>query len=1105
MNKKTLLPLFIVRNKHIKDLFRIMKISIFLVFISVFQLFAANSDAQNAIISLSTNQLTVDKLISEIERQTEYFVIYSINEINTQKEVNVHKKSGKVSDYLNEVFSNSDIKYEFEKNYIVLSKKVILGIKEVAQQKKVIKGKITDTKGEPIIGANVVVKGTTNGVVTDIDGNFILNVEDDAVLSISYIGYNIQEQAIAGKSFITVQLSEDTKKLEEVVVIGYGVVRKSDLTGSVSSVKSEDIKSMPAGTVLTALQGRSAGLQVKQNSGSPGGSISVRIRGTNSIKGSNEPLYVIDGFPSSSSNPTILDNSDIESIEVLKDASAIAIYGSRGANGVVMITTKKGKSGKTKVDFETTFGIQTLRKKLKMMNSKEYASFYNMQRINDGLAPYFSAEEINNYDEGFDWQKFVFKEAPIRTHSLNVSGGNEKTQFAVSGNVFDQEGILQGSGYTRYTLKANINHDLSSKVSMNYGATLSRSILDNKNWGGARFGASLISSALCAPPTLTPYNEDGTYRVLHKAYPFVSEGLTNPLNYIEEIDDVSKSNKVLANISFTYNPIKDLSIKIYGGIENSDDRSDYYKTLNFVNSQGNASVSTNQFTSILSENTVNYAKVFARKHSFSALVGFTYQDFYSTYLSGSGTGFLSDVTKTGNLSSASIPGIPGSGYSKSVLLSYLARVNYSFDNRYLFTASFRADGSSKYSSDNKWGYFPSAAFAWKIKEESFLKDVSWISDLKVRTSYGFTGSQAISAYATLNNLYSGYTVFGDALFTTFAPGTSLPGNLKWETTGQFDVGVDIGFLNNRLSFTADYYIKNTKDLLNSVQLPSSLGYTNTLKNVGEIGNKGLELTMNANVLTGPFTWVLNGNISFNKSKVKKLYGGQDILGGWVDMMIVSDNVNLLREGESMGVFYGYLKDGYDENGAEKYIDLSGDGIINQVDKTIIGDPNPDFIYGLNSSMSYKGFDLNLFFQGSQGNDLVNISAVDNTLDYGYGTNMLKEVWGNNWTPENPKAKYPKVTRNQKMNFSDRLVENGSYIRLRNIEFAYNLPVDKLKLNWLQKVRIYTSAQNLLTFTKYSGWDPEVNSQGGANSIGQGIDHYSYPTAKSITFGINVGF
>lgn len=1054
--------------------------------------------AQTNSITLSVKNATLKQFFDAIEKQTTYSFSYRDIVVEGKGDISLDVSQQPIEQLLKKVLPLKGLQYNITGNAILIT--------QIQKGKKhTVSGIVTNTKDEPIIGVNIVEKGTTNGTTTDLEGNFSIEIANTAYLQISSVGYFTQDFSTYGKTSLNVKMEEDTKVLDEVVVIGYGVIRKTDLTGSVSSIKSDEIKSIPTGTVLSALQGRSAGLQVKQNSGSPGGSISVRIRGTNSIQGSNEPLYVIDGFPSSSTNPTILDNADIESIEVLKDASAIAIYGSRGANGVVMITTKKGKAGKTKVDFETSFGTQTLRKKLEMMDAKEYATFYNTQRVNDGLKPYFSEPEINGFTDSFDWQKFVFKSAPIRTHSLSVSGGSDKTQFSVTANIFDQGGIVQGSSYNRYSIKANLNHIINNKFTISYGATLAKNKVDSKNWGGARFGASLISSALCAPPTLNPYNEDGSYRVLHSAYPFVSEGLANPLNYINEISDVTKSNKVLANLAVTYTPIKDLVIKIYGGIENSDDRSDYYKTLKYVNSQGDATVTTNQFTSILNENTVNYSKVFAKKHSFSALAGFTYQDFISTSLGGSGTGFLSDVTETGNLGSASIPGIPSSSYSKNVLLSYLGRINYSFDNRYLLTVSFRSDGSSKYSEGNKWGYFPSAAVAWKMKEEAFMKDIEWLSDLKVRASYGLTGSQAISAYATMNNLYSGKTVFGDALYTTFAPGTTLPGDLKWETTAQFDAGIDLGLLSNRITFTADYYIKNTSNLLNSVQLPSSLGYLNTIKNVGEIQNKGFEFTIDANVLTGPFSWKLSGNMSFNKSVVKKLYGGQDILGGWVDMMIISDNVNLLREGESMGAFYGYLKDGYDENGLEKYKDLNKDNVINQSDKTIIGDPNPNFIYGLNSFMSYKGFDLVLFFQGSQGNDIVNISAVDNSLDYGYGTNMLKDVVGNNWTPENTSAKYPKITRNQKMNFSDRLVEDGSYLRLRNIELAYNFPVSKWNQQWLQSLRLYASAQNLLTFTSYSGWDPEVNSQGGANSIGQGIDHYSYPTAKSFTFGIKVGF
>lgn len=1085
---------------------RAMKLTCALLFAASFGVFATGN-AQTMRVNIQVENVSTEKVLSEIEKQTDYLFVYNQNEVDLKRKTSVNAVNKTTAEVLSTIFNGTDIIYAIEGENIMLMRKEknLAVVPDAVQQDNKITGTVLDATGMPVIGANIMVKGTTNGTITDMDGKFSLDVAKGETLIVTYVGYANQEISVSNQKSLSITLKEDSEALDELIVVGYGVVKKSDLTGSVSTVKSSELNSIPSGSVMEALQGRSAGLQVKQNSGSPGGSISVRIRGANSIQGSNEPLYVIDGFPSSTTNPSIIDNSDIESIEVLKDASAIAIYGSRGANGVIMITTKKGRPGKTKVDFETTIGFQSIRNKLEMMNAQEYATFYNIQHMNDGLEPYFSEDEIKSMGNGFDWQDFVFQRAPMRTHSLTVSGGSDKTQFSVSANIFDQQGILKGSEYKRYSLRANLNHNISEKVTLNYSTSLSRNILDNKNWGGGRFGASLISSALCSPPTLTPYNDDGSYRELHSAYPFVSEGLTNPLNYINEVSDQTVSNKVLANIAFIYEPIKDLSIKISGGIENSDDRNDYYKTLKFVNSKGEANVNTSQYTSVLSENTINYVKTFNKKHNFSLLAGFTYQDFYAKSLGGSGTGFLSDVTYTGNLASASVPGIPTSSYSKSVLLSYLSRLNYSFDNRYLFTISFRADGSSKYSNGNKWGYFPSGAFAWKIIEEEFMKNNCLISDLKLRTSYGLTGSQAIEAYATLNNLYSGKTVFGDARYTTLAPGTQLPGDLKWETTAQFDLGVDVGLMDNRFLFTADYYIKNTKDLLNTVQLPSSLGYTTTLKNVGRVQNRGFEFSFDANVFNDEFIWKLNGNLAVNRSQVKELYGGQDILGGWVDMLLIADNVSLLREGEAMGVFYGYLRDGYDENGSEKYVDLSGDGVINQNDKTIIGDPNPDFIYGLNSLMSYKSFDLSLFFQGTQGNDIVNISSIDNSLNYGYGCNLLKDVVGNNWTPENPTAKYPKITRNQTMNFSDRLVENGSYLRLKNIELAYNFPVNKWKQNWLNKLRIYISAQNILTFTKYSGWDPEVNSQGGANSIAQGIDHFAYPTAKSYTFGINIGF
>lgn len=969
-----------------------------------------------------------------------------------------------------------------------------------------LQGNVTDDKGESLPGVSIIIKGTSQGTSTDANGNYSLDLPDqNAVLVFSFVGYESREVSVAGRSVVNVTLNADITTLDEVVVIGYGEVRKSDLTGSVASVKGEELNAFPATNVLQAMSGRAAGVQVSQNNGAPGGSISVRIRGTNSIQGSNEPLYVVDGFPLSASNPTVLNNSNIESIEVLKDASATAIYGSRGANGVVLITTKRGKQGKTIVDFETSYSVQKLRKKLDMMNAREYAQFYNLQAANDGLAQRFTEEEIANFGEGFDWQDLIFRTAPMQNHNLTVSGGNDRTMFAVGMSMFGQEGIIKGSDYDRYSLNTNVQHKVSEKFRIDLNTTLTRATSNRQNSGGGNRGNSLINSAVSAYPTLTPYNDDGSYRELATAYPFGSNVIVNPLNFINETTDRIQSNKVLANAALVYNPVPELTVRISGGVENTDDRTDAYRTLNYVNSQGVASVGTSQFTSLLNENTVTYAKTFAERHSITAIAGFTYQNFRSTSLNGSGIGFLSDVTETHDLGSASSPGIPGSGFSEAVLISYLGRVNYTLDNKYLATLSFRTDGSSRYSEGNKWGYFPSGALAWRLSEEDFMKDNGVVSDLKIRAGWGLTGSQAIGAYATLNQLSSDNTIFDDALFVTFAPGTRLPGDLKWETTEQTDFGIDAGFLENRLRITADYYVKTTRDLLNTVALPSSLGFTSTIRNVGSVQNKGVEFSLAADVIDRAFKWDVSANLSINRNKVLKLNDGLDILGGTFSISFINDDANILREGQPIGRFWGYVEEGYDENGKIVYKDLDNDGAISILDKTYIGDPNPDFIYGFNSFMSYKNFELTLFIQGTQGNDLFNISAIGNTLDYNYGLNMPKEVFYNHWTPENPNAKYPVISRTTSARVSDRFVEDGSYLRLRNIQLAYNLTGDFLKSDWIRNIQVYASGQNLLTLTKYSWWDPEVNSRGGSNSTAQGFDYYSYPTAKTITFGVRASF
>jgi len=1106
------IDLSIYRSGWLKKYFLIMRLTSLLILILTLQL-SASVWSQTTTMSVKLKNSTLQELFIQIEKSSNYRFFYNNDEVDVNQRISVDVDSKTVGKILTAALEGLPYSFKEMENKLILIERsgVPSNVPGSNQQQKSVSGKVTDLSGNSLPGVSVVVKGTTTGVITDMDGKYTLpRVTENTTLQFSFVGMKMQEVAVGNKSTINVVLEEETIGIEEVVAVGYGTVKKSDLTGSVTSVKSDEIKAFATSNVMQSLSGRAPGVQVSQNTGAPGGSVSVRIRGTNSIQGSNEPLYVIDGFPFSGSNPTVLSNSDIESVEILKDASATAIYGSRGANGVILITTKRGKAGKTTVDFESSYGVQTLRKKLEMMNATEYANFYNEQATNDKLAPYFTQDQINSFGNGYEWQDMVFRSAPIISNTLSINGGNEKTKFSISGNVFDQQGIIADSNYKKYSLRAYFTTEINKMLSLEYGATLTKNTTSRQNSSGGNRGQSLIGGAISAPPTLTPYNTDGTYRVLATAYPFISNVITNPLNFLNEQIDKGESNIVLANTSLIFEPVKDLKLKIYGGVENTDYRSDYYQTTNFVNSQGVASVSMSNNISLLNENTLSYNKTINENHTIGAVIGFTYQNFLYRYLGGSGNGYLSNVPETYDLGSASNPGIPSSSYTKSALMSYLGRINYSFKNRYLLTASLRADGSSKYSAGSKWGYFPSGAFAWKIKEEGFLKDVELISDLKFRSSYGYTGSQAINAYATLNQLSSGKTIFGDALFNAIAPGTTLPGDLKWETTEQADLGFDIAILNNRFRLSADAYLKNTRDLLNTVKLPSSLGFTQTIQNVGQIRNKGLEFSLDAKILTGEFKWDMNANIAVNRSKVIKLYGGQEILTGSIDVSFISDNSSLLREGLPMGVFYGYKKDGYDANGKEIYKDLSGpagtpDGIINQFDKAIIGDPNPDFIYGLNSTMSYKNFELTLFFQGSQGNDIVNVSSIGNTLDYGFGLNMTKDVYNDHWTPTNTDAKYPVISRNASMRYSDRLVEDGSFLRLRNIQLMYNVPTQKMGMNWLRNMQVYASGQNLLTFTKYSWWDPEVNSQGGSNSTAQGIDHYSYPTAKTVTFGIKVGF
>jgi TonB-dependent starch-binding outer membrane protein SusC len=1104
---------------------KIMGISIaqlFLALLCVGVTYATELDAQDLLekrISLKMEGKSIKNILSRIELEIKVKFVYSPATIKTNRKTSLTIENEPLKNVLETLFSPLQIKYRVVGERIILSIAALTEDKQQEISSKTdeneahifkITGKIIDEGGAPLIGASILLKGTTTGTISDVEGKYSISVPDEnaqnGILIFSYIGYTLVERAINSQSVIDVRLDTDVRALQDVVVVGYGTVKKSDLTGSVASVGNKDLTAFPVINAVQGLQGRAAGVQIIQNSGEPGAALSVRIRGGNSLRGNNEPLYVVDGFPLSSS-PTAINPTDIESMEVLKDASATAIYGSRGANGVVIITTKKGKSDNSQVSLESYYGFQSVSKMLPLLNAREFAEIANERASNDGGRPFFTQEQINAFGEGTNWQKELFRTAPIQNHAFTMSGGNEKTQYSVAGNYFGQDGIIKSSTFWRGSLRASINHKISEKLKLTYNSILSRTFRNQLNSDNSHRGNGVLSGMLVAPPTIAALDANGNYNSV-VPYAFSPNVLQNPLAMALEVKNNTLQDYILANAGLIYEPIKGLTFQTSFGLEDVTTKGDFYSTRQLITTPtGAASISYDKRTNILNENIVNYSRKINDNHHFTFTGGFTYQSEVSKFVSAGAQGFTNDMLSNNSLQAGSTPGIPISSVNKWTLLSYLGRANYNYKGKYLFTASIRSDGSSRFGKSNKWGYFPSLAFAWRVIEEDFLKNVDAISDLKLRVSWGKTGSTALAPYQSLNLLNSFQTIFNNDLNIGIAPGTDLANpDLKWETTAQTNIGLDIGLISNRLRLTLDYYQKNTVDLLAIVPLPTTTGYNATTQNIGEIRNRGVELGLEANIVDKAFKWDISANLSINRNIVISFSKKSDVFGQALSNPIAVP-INLVREGYPIGVFFGFMEDGLNERGEIKYKDLDGNGTINNNDRGIIGDPNPDFIYGFSSTMSYKNFEMNLFIQGVQGVDLFNFNLSGNANSFSFGENQIKDLYTDRWTSQNPNpnAKYPKVSVNTRFRESDRYVENGSYLRLRNIQVAYNIPVANLGLKWFKKAQVYVSGQNLLTITKYSWFDPEVNTIGGGNSISVGIDQNGYPTAKTFTMGLRLNF
>lgn len=964
-----------------------------------------------------------------------------------------------------------------------------------AQQQTVsVKGRVVDTDGESLIGVNVLEKGTTNGAITDFDGNFTLNVSPNAVLVFSYIGYESKEITATQAKEMKVVLQEDTKKLDEVVVIGYGAVKKADLAGSVAVLDNKNFKDQPVTRVADALQGRVAGVQV-ENSGVPGGSVKIRVRGSGSVNKSNDPLYVVDGIVRESGLDGI-NPEDIKSMQVLKDASSTAIYGSRGSNGVVLVTTKTGQAGRTQVTLDASLGVSNVYKTYDVLSPYEYAT-----ALSEIKGTSFTENELNAYKNGtagIDWQDEIFRTGYTQNYKVSVSSGNEKTQYYVSGNYMGQTGVVINSKNERYQAKANITSDVTPWFHLTADVNASHSVRNGGNFATGKENPIWI--ALNYSPTMDLMDEHGNYR--NDQYNAIA---SNPVGILRLHGGETMSNVLNGYVALCFKLLKGLTFTSTNGIDYNDTKSYSFAStrVNPSNSMGNTDVynmmlqSSNNFTYMGQWN----------KHSLTATAVYEVTKHQSRNLSITGKNLLTesvgwwDINMAQSLSATN-------GIIEWALMSGVGRVLYNYDDRYLLTATFRADGSSRFSK-NKWGYFPSIAAAWTVSNEKFMKNVSAVQDLKLRASYGIVGNQAIDPYSTLGLMAKLKYNFGTTNdYTGYWAADIATPDLTWEKTCQFDIGIDFSLFNQRLNVSVDYFNKKTTDALLQKKMPGYKGGAFYWVNDGEISNKGVDVSVNASLIqTKDFSWSTTLNGTYLKNKVVKLAGGEnDFFFGSKPAAGMVDEASIIKPGYAIGSFYGYEWTGLDANGNDTYFDRDGSGKIDGADRTVIGKATPDFTVGWNNTLSYKNWDLNVFVNGSFGAERLNL--VRYTMASMVGDSRfvtLKDAYVNGFDKIGQASEYPSLTGtgNNYQAVSTKWLEKADFVRLENISLSYTFPK---RVTRFADVRLSFSCQNLFTITGYKGLDPAGSTFSNSNvDVDAGIDMGAYPTPRTFTFGIRMNF
>lgn len=1109
--KKIALPSnFSLINCHSLRIFSIL--AIFLVFSNAL---VAQKDTKNntpTLITLSVKNKELKSVFRELEKKTNYFIIYNDEVIDPNLKVTIQVKNETIESAMKKLLEGQNLQFKIEDRQIIIYKNSTIrknNLSDPVSNELSIHGKVFNEQSQPLVGVTVRVLGSSSGTVTDLKGEFTMKVSaTDASLSFSYVGYKTIVMK-ADDDLMNIRLAEDTRLIDEVVVIGYGSQKRKEITGAVSTLRSEEVAKISVASFDQAIQGQVAGVQVIQSNGAPGAPIQVRIRGIGTI-GDSDPLYVIDGVPTKEGINSINTN-DIESISVLKDASSAAIYGARAANGIVLVTTKKGKTGVSSVNLDVRYGIQSVAKKLDLLTADQYAMISDEALINAGKPAVWNNRQ---FGAGTDWQDEIFRTAEFQKYDFSIASGNDKSRYLMGVGYYNQEGVVKFSDFKRYNLRFNLDSKVTDRLTTGFNLNVSRT---EENKIDTEING-VVRAAIFQPPTIPVYKTNGEY-----AGPGANEGdAQNPVGMAERSNLSQKRNQLFGNLFAELAMAPGLKLKSNLGLNVYSNLS---KNFDPTFTEGNANRTINSlfqesinYYDITWENTLNYSTTVNEKHAIEGLLGNTLQQVSTDLLSGYREGFSGNNSYLQYLNAGSGNDKARGNLTEWSLASFFGRVNYSFANKYLVSANVRLDGSSRFGKSNRWGVFPSASAGWRISEESFF-NIPQIDDLKLRASWGQLGNQDIGLYAFSSVMAQSFYTFGNpqVLNVAYSPASAFNPDVKWETTTQQDIGVDLTAFSSKLSLSVDYYNKKTTDMLLILPQAMTSGFGATgYENLGSIENKGFEIQVVWNDRIDDFRYSVSANLSTVRNKVLSL--------GTLDKPIKSgiffDLATQTEVGRSIREFYGYVTDGIFQNQSEinahavqpgavpgdiRFKDLNNDKIINSDDRTYIGNPYPDFFYGINANFGYKNFDFSMLLQGQQGNDVYNATKFWLTnpgYNYNKGTQILKR-----WTGEGSSTTEPRlstVDANQNTRASDRYIEDGSYLRLKDIQLGYTLPEQLVAKAGLSKLRIYVSGLNLLTFTNYTGYDPEVGMvRTGDRTIG--FDEVTYPQNKGIMMGVNVSF